>query len=262
MPKIHPSAIVDPAAKIADSVEVGPFCVIGPNAVIGEGTKLGPGVIVDGWTTIGRGNVIMAWSVIGSPPQDFSWKAERSYLRIGDNNIIHEYVTFAPGTKPETETVVGSNCMFMVHSHVGHNCRVGDNVILVNNVALGGYVEIGDRAFISAASSVHQFCRVGRLCMIGALCKPAQDIPPFMLAQDCPAVVYTLNVVGMTRAGMTPETRARIKRAYKLLYHDKYNFSDAVKAIEGTPELIAVPEVKELTEFVKSAKRGICAHHR
>ena len=262
MPKIHPSAIVDPAARLGDSVEVGPSCIVGPDAVIGEGTKLGPGVIVKGWTTIGRDNVIMPYAVIGSPPQDFSWKGDRSYLRIGDANIIHEYVTISPGSKPESETVVGSNCMIMVGCHVAHNCRVGNNVVLVNNVALGGYVEVGDRVFISALSAVHQFCRIGRMAMVATLTRPSQDVPPFTLVQDCPALVYTLNVVGMTRAGLSAETRAQIKRAYKLLYHDKFNFSEAVSVIEGTPELISVPEVKELADFVKSAKRGICAHHR
>ena len=262
MPKIHPSAIVDPAARLDDSVEIGPFCVVGPDAVIGAGTRLGPGVVVQGWTTIGRNNVIMAHSVMGSPPQDFSWKGERSFLRVGDNNIIHEYVTFAPGTKPETETVIGSDGMFMVGAHVAHNCVVGNNVVLVNNTALGGYVEVSDRVFISASSSVHQFCRIGRLAMVATLTRPSQDVPPFMTVQDVPAVVYTLNVVGMTRAGFSQETRARIKTAYKIFYHDKYNFSEAVRVIEETPDLIAVPEVKEFTEFVKSSKRGVCGHHR
>jgi len=261
MPGIHPTANVDPAAKIDPSVEIGPFCRVGPNVVIAEGTRLGQGAIVDSWTTLGRNNQVMPYAVLGSPPQDTSWTGERSYLRIGDNNVIHEFVTIAPGTKPETETVIGSNCMFMVYSHVAHNCRVGNNVIMVNNSALGGYVEVGDRVFISASSSVHQFCRIGRMAMVATLTRPSQDVPPFMTVQDVPAVVYTLNTVGLTRAGLSQETRTQIKRAYKLFYHDKYNFSDAVKVIEDTPGLIAVPEVKEFVEFVKASKRGVCAHH-
>ncbi len=253
---------VHPDAQIAEDVVIGSFCYIGPNVKIGKGTKIGSSVIIDGYVTIGENNQIYHHTVIGSPPQDLSYKlGDRTYLKIGDNNIIHEYVTISPGTKPESETVIGNNCMIMIGAHVAHNVRLANNVIIVNYTALGGYTEIGESAFVSGFVAIHQFCRIGRNAMIASLSKVAQDVPPFMTGQDIPVSIYGLNTVGMVRAGLGPETRSLIKKAYKVIYHDKYNFSDAVKVIEDTQELIACPEVRELVDFIKNAKRGICKHH-
>jgi UDP-N-acetylglucosamine acyltransferase len=262
MPKIHKISEVSPEAQIADDVEIGPYCHIGPKVRIGQGTRIGSSVIIDGNVEIGTGNEILHHTVVGSPPQDTSWvRGTESFLRIGNNNVIHEYVTISPGTKVGTETVIGNNCMIMIGAHIAHNCRLGDYVVIVNYTALGGYTEIGDRAFLSAFVAIHQFCRIGRMAMIASFSKLAQDLPPFMTGQDAPTQVYGLNVVGMTRGGLSQETRNMVKKAYKLLYHDKYNFSDAVRVIEADPQLASVPEVMELCQFVKDAKRGICRHN-
>lgn len=253
---------VHPDAQIAEGVEIGSFCYIGPNVKIGKGTKIGSSVIIDGYVTIGENNQIYHHTVIGSPPQDFSYKlGDRTYLKIGNNNIIHEYVTISPGTKPESETVIGDNCMIMIGAHIAHNIKLGNNVVIVNYTALGGYTEIGDGAFVSGFVAVHQFCRIGRLAMIAPLSKLAQDMPPFMTGQDIPVTIYALNTVGLMRSGLDADSRGKIKKAYKILYHDKYNFSDAVMAIEEDKDLMVCNEVVELTEFIKNAKRGICKHH-
>lgn len=253
---------IHPDAQIAEDVTIGSFCYIGPNVKIGKGTKIGSSVIIDGYVTIGENNQIYHHTVIGSPPQDTSYKlGDRTYLRIGNNNVIHEYVTISPGTKPESETVIGDNCMIMIGAHIAHNVRMGNGVVIVNFTALGGHTQIEDRAFISAFVAVHQFCRIGRMAMIAAHSKLAQDLPPFMTGQDVPVSIYGLNTVGLVRAGIESDSRTKIKRAYKLLFHDKYNYSDAVKAIEDDPDLISTPEVKELVTFIKEAKRGVCKHH-
>jgi UDP-N-acetylglucosamine acyltransferase len=261
MTVIHPAAVISPGAVLGADVEVGPYSFVGPNVVIGAGTKIGPHVIIDGWVTMGEGNTVLSHAVVGSPPQDLAWKGDRSYLKIGDRNVIHEFVTISPGTKPESETVIGNDCMFMIGVHVAHNDRIGNNVIIVNYTALGGYVEVGDRAFLSAFVAVHQFVKIGRMAMVASFSKIAQDFPPFMMGQDAPTTIYGLNSVGLQRAGLSSDTRLMIKRAYKHLYHGELNFSDAVKAIESDPQLSSCPEVMELAGFVKNATRGVCRHH-
>lgn len=261
MTKIHPTANVHPDAVIGDDVEIGPYSCIGEHVVIGDRTKIESHVIIDGWTTIGKDNLVLHHAVVGSPPQDLAWKGDRSYLKIGDRNVIHEFVTISPGTKPESETVIGNDCMLMVGVHVAHNDRIGNNVILVNYTSLGGYVEVGDRAFLSAFVAVHQFVKVGTLAIVASFSKISQDFPPYMMGQDSPTVVYGLNVVGMRRAGFSQETRDLIKKAYMILYHDKFNFSDAVKVIEEDAALAKCKEVEILINFIKNSNRGICRHH-
>lgn len=261
MPKIHKFAEVSPKAEIAEDVTIGSFSYIGDNVKIGKGTQIGTGVLIDGYVTIGENNQIFHHSIIGSPPQDFAYKGERSYLVIGNNNIIHEFATISPGTKPESTTSIGNSCMIMIGVHVAHNVKLGNNVVLVNYTALGGYVEIGDGAFLSGFIGVHQFVKIGKLAMIGTLSKITQDFPPFMMGQDIPVKIYGLNSVGMQRANFSQNLRSKIKKAYKILYHDKYNFSEALKVIQNNSELNSEKEIQNLVNFIKISKRGICQHH-
>lgn len=261
MAKIHQMALVSPKAELADDVEVGPFSVIGDHVKIGSGTTVGSNTFIDGYVTIGSDNQILHHVVIGSPPQDLSYQGGESYIDIGDKNIIHEFVTISPGTEPGTRTFIGNGNMLMIGVHAAHNVVIGDEAVIVNYTALGGYVEVGDRAFLSGFVAVHQFCKVGRSSLIASFSKLAQDFPPFMIGHDAPTRVYGLNAIGMRRAGIDPDSRARVKRAYKILYHSKFHFSAAFEQIENDADLWDDLNVRELVEFGKNAERGICPHH-
>ncbi|MDD5065687.1 MAG: acyl-ACP--UDP-N-acetylglucosamine O-acyltransferase [bacterium] len=250
-------------AVIGKNVTIMPYTVIDENVKIGDNTVIGPNVYITGWTDIGENNKIHAGVVIGGEPQDVSYKNERSYVKIGENNVLREGVTIHRGTKAETSTFVGNNNLFMAYSHVAHNCVVKDNIIMVNLVALGGYVEVDEKAFLSYAVAVHQFCKVGKYVMVAPLSKIGKDVPPFMLVSGPEtAVVRGLNVVGLRRAGISAPDREIIKKAYKLLYHSGLNTTQAVEAILAEQDLKDNPNVSELIRFIKSAKRGICSHHK
>ncbi|HRZ67775.1 MAG TPA: acyl-ACP--UDP-N-acetylglucosamine O-acyltransferase, partial [Candidatus Omnitrophota bacterium] len=195
--KIHPTAIVDKKAELAGSVEVGPYAFIGPDVKIGDGTVVGAHAVIDGYTSIGRNNRIFTGAVIGSITQDLKFKGERSFVKIGDGNIIREYVTVNMGTDRDSSTVVGNNVLLMAYSHVAHDCIVKDGAILANCVALAGYVTIEEKAVIGGLSGVHQFVRIGRLAIIGGCSKATQDVVPFSNCDGHPLKIYGLNTVGL-----------------------------------------------------------------
>ena len=263
MSNIGPKAEIHKKAVIGKNVTIGHFSVIEENVKIGDNTEIGPGVHITGWTDIGKNNKIHHGVSIGDWPQDISYKGDKSFVFIGDNNTIREFGTIHRGTKPESRTVIGNNNMFMVYLHVGHNCIVKDNIIIVNSSSLGGYVEVDDNVFISAVCQVHQFCRIGRYAMIGPITKIAKDVPPYMLVVG-PEVgkVRGLNVVGLKRAGISAEDREKIKQAYRILYHGDLNTSDAVEKIENEPELQSNSYIIELVDFIKNSSRGICDHYK
>lgn len=255
--KIHPTAIVSKKAKIDKSVEIGPYCIIEGDVKIGPGTKLLSSVCVCSGTTIGSDNQIHMGAVLGHEPQDVSFKKHtKSFLKIGDRNIIREYVTIHRGTQEGTSTIIGDDNFFMAFSHIAHNCEIGNGVIICNNSLLGGYVEVGDKAFISAHCAVHQYCKIGKLAMISGLTRINKDVPPYMLA-ELDSIIRGYNVVGLRRAGFSEETRGQIKQAYKLLYLSGLNTTNALLEIE---KKIRSNEIRYLVEFIKNSKRGICRH--
>jgi len=261
--KISPKAEVSLDAVIGEDVVIGPFTVIEENVKIGDGTIIGPNVHIRSYTDIGKNCEIHSGAVIGDYPQDYNFKKDRSFTIIGDRNIIREFVTIHRGTEKDSKTIIGNDNMFMVSSHIGHNCVVGNNVVLVNHVSLGGYVTVMDRAFLSAVVQVHQFCRIGKYVMIGALSKVVMDIPHYMLAEgDEVATIRGLNIVGLRRAGFTPQQRELIKKAYKIIYHSGLNFSDALAKIKSDKELIENDIIKELVNFFENSKRGIARHYK
>jgi UDP-N-acetylglucosamine acyltransferase len=255
MPKIHPTAVVDPKAVIADSVEIGPLCYVGPNVKIGDGTKLLSQCNIDGHTTLGENNTVHPFVALGQNAQDLSYAGGETFLDIGDGNTFREGATVHCGTKEGTRTVIGNNCFFMNNSHVAHNCVVGNGVIMVNCSTLGGYVTVGDRAILSAFSAIHQFCKVGRLVMISACSVFSKDIAPFVTAEGRNGNIIGINIVGCRRAGMTKETIKVLRELYKIFFRSDLNATNAIEKIKA--ELPQIPEVLEFLTFFETSERGV-----
>ncbi len=217
--QIHPTAVIEEGAILGDNVKIGPYCVIGPNVKLGDNVELKSHVVVDGYTSIGDGTIVWPFASLGTAPQDLKFKGEKSVLIIGKNNKIREHVTMNPGTETDKmKTVVGDNCLFMMASHVAHDCVVGNNVILANNATLAGHVEVGDFAIIGGLSAVHQFCRIGHHAMIGGMSGVEYDVIPFGLVKGERAQLAGLNYIGLERRGFTKEQVQNLMKAFKQLF--------------------------------------------
>ncbi len=256
MRKIHPTAIVDPKAKIADDVEIGPYSIIGGDVQIGAGTIVGPHVVIKGCTEIGERNRIFQFSSIGEINQDRKYKGEKTRLRIGDENVIREYVTMQIGTVTGIGiTKVGDRNLFMVYSHIAHDCEIGNDCILANCVTLAGHIRIDDGAIVGGLVGVHQFCSVGEMAIVGGCSKIVKDIPPYMMADGRPARVCGINIEGLKRKGIRPEGIREIKAAHKAIFQSKMNVARAIKALrENYP---SSEYVKSIVSFVEKSQRGI-----
>jgi UDP-N-acetylglucosamine acyltransferase len=252
---IHALAVVHPDAQLGRGVEVGPFCVVGANAKIGDGTKLLSNVIVNGHTIIGRDNEIHPFAVIGASSQDKKYRGEVSYVRIGDRNVIREFVTINRGTGAQSETLIGDDNHLLAYVHIAHNCRIGDRVVMSNLAQLAGHVIVGDGATIAGFVGVHQFVRIGRMAMVGGMSKVVKDIPPFMLVEGNPTAVYGLNAVGLKRVNLPAESLAELKEAYRILYRSNHNLSTALERLRG---VVRTAEGRELVAFLQEeTDRGI-----
>jgi len=254
---IHPTALVDPSAELGRGVAVGPYAVIGPGARIGEGTRLGAHVVVERGVTIGCDNELGAGVVLGCRPQHRAYRGEPSVVRIGDRNIFGEYATVSRGYGEATATEIGSDNYIMSYVRVDHNCRIGNQVTLTSGVGLGGHVTIDDLAYVGGNTGVHQFVRIGRLGMVGAVSMVRQDVPPYMLAAGMPARAHSLNVVGLGRAGVPPQHRRALRRAFTVLYRSGLGVSAALARLEA--ELGDDPFVSQVIAFIRSGshERGI-----
>jgi UDP-N-acetylglucosamine acyltransferase len=252
---IHPTAIINPKAKLDATVQVGPFAVIDAGVELGANCVVGPHVYLTGLTTIGAGNRFHAGCVIGDAPQDLKYQNEPTRLRIGDQNVFREHVTIHRSNKTAEDTVVGSHNFFMANSHVAHNCAIGDHVILANGALLGGHAVVQDRAFISGNCLVHQFTRVGTLALMQGGAGISQDLPPFTIAQRINEICG-LNVIGLRRAGFTAEQRLELKRLYQLLFRSGKNLRTALA--EAQEKFSSAP-ARVLLEFLAGAKHGVCA---
>ena len=254
--KIHPTAIVDKKAKLADDVKVGPYTIIGPNVEIGKGTVIGPRANIEGYTILGEGNRIFTGAVIGSAPQDLKYKGQKSFLKLGKNNTIREYVTMNSGTEEGTATCVGDGNLFMAYSHVAHNCKIGNNCVIANIGTLAGYVTMEDRVVLGGFAGIHQFTRVGKMSIIGGCSKVVQDIPPFSTCDGNPARVYGLNLIGVRRAGMPQKAQRELKKAFKILFHSRLALKNGIEKVKK--EIASIEEVEYLLNFLKDSERGIC----
>lgn len=251
---IHPTAIIGKDVTIGKNTEIGPYVIIEDGVQIGSGNRILARTHICAGTTIGNDNEIHMGAIVGNSPQDIAYKGAPTQTKIGNGNIIREYVTIHRGTKEGTATVIGNGNFLMANVHVAHNCQIGNQVILVNGASLAGYCTVENQAFLSGMTVFHQFTNIGRLAMVSAFSAINKDIPPFMMCGGRGAVVHGPNVVGLRRAGITPEVRDEIKRAYKLLYRSKLNTSNALSEIE---KCCSSPEVKHLVEFIRNSKRGI-----
>jgi UDP-N-acetylglucosamine acyltransferase len=252
---IHPTAIIHPRAKLDSTVRVAPYAVIDEGVELGANCVVGPHVYMTGLTKAGAGNVFHASCVIGDAPQDLKYKGEPTGVRIGDNNVFREHATVHRSNKTTEDTVVGSRCLFMQNSHIGHNCTVGNEVITANGAMLGGHVVVADKVFISGSCLVHQFCRVGTLALMQGGSAISKDLPPFCVAlRD--NEMCGLNVVGLRRAGLSPEQRLELKMVYKLLFRSGKNLREVLAEAQKT---FSGATSKVLIDFVLSSKRGVVA---
>ena len=255
---IHNSSVIDPKAKISKNVKVGPFCYIGPNVQIDEGVDLVSNVHIEGNTVIGKGTKIFPFASIGTQPQDLKYENETNSLSIGVNNIIREYVTINPGTKGGgSKTIIGNNCLFMISSHIAHDCKIGNEVIIANNVPLGGHVTIEDSVVIGGNSAVQQFTRIGRLAMIGGMTGVLKDVIPFGLSTGNRNYLQGLNLIGLRRKKYENQKIMGLDKAYKEIFSSK-NFRDNLSKING--EYKNNELVNEVISFIeKDKKRPICS---
>lgn len=256
--EIHPTAVVSPRAELGAGVRIGPYAVIEESVTIGAGCEIGAHAVVKRFTRMGRRNRVFEHAVLGGEPQDVKFKGETSYLDVGDDNLIREYVTLHRASGEGGATRIGHRNFMMIGVHVAHNCEVGDDNIFANGAALAGHIRVEDHAFLSSNVGCHQFVRIGRYAMIGGKTKVVQDILPFFTTDGNPARVRGLNAVGLRRGGFTPDERAALKRAYRLLFGSGHALARALEEIEA----LGGEHTGHLAEFIRNSRRGFTRAER
>lgn len=253
--QVAPSARVHPGAVICPGVVIGDFAIVEEDVVIGAGSRLEPYVYVKRWTTLGERNQISAGTVLGTDPLDKGFTGARSYLKIGNGNIIREHYTISRGTAPESETVLGDENYIMTSGHIAHNCRIGNRTVIASCALVAGYVEVEDQAFISGGVVIHQYSRIGRLAMVGGNTRVNSDLPPYFLYSDFNVAAHGLNLVGLKRAGLGEAEIQALKTAYRILYRSGLKLEEALHRIEAG---IPTEHTRHLASFIRASKRGIC----
>ena len=256
MAKIHPQAIVDPAARLAEDVEVGPFTLIGPDVEIGAGSVIKSHVVLKGPTRIGKNNTIYQFSTVGEDTPDLKYKGEPTRLVIGDNNVIREGVTIHRGTVQDRyETTIGNNNLIMAYAHIGHDCVLGNNIIMVNNASVAGHVIVEDWVVLGGYSLVHQNCHIGAHAFSGMATAIGKDVPPFVMVYGYPAEAKNINIEGLKRRGFSKEDINALSHAYKLIYRRGLTVEDACAQME---ELVpGCAHVQLMIDALRNSKRGI-----
>ncbi len=257
MATIHPTAVIDPRARLGEDVEIGAYVVIEGEVELGPRCVVGPHTRIEGPTTVGAETIFVSHGSIGAPPQDWSYRGDPTRLEIGARNVFREFVTLHRGTvKGGGVTRIGSDGLFMAYSHIAHDCQVGDHVLFANNGTLAGHVVVGDWAAVGALSAVHQFCRVGEYAYIGGGTIATKDCLPFMRTVGSrPARCFGPNTVGLERRGFSEERRRAIKSAWRFLHRGDLTTSEAVAAIEA--QLSHCQDAVRLVEFIRSSSRGV-----
>ncbi len=255
MKNVHPTALVDPAAKVADDVEIGAFTLVGPKVSIGSGSWIGPHVVLTGRTTIGRNTRIFQFASIGEEPQDKKYAGEDTELIIGDDNTIRELCTFSRGTiQGGGKTIIGNNNWIMACVHIAHDCILGDNIIMANNTSLAGHVTVGNWAILSGYSLIHQFCSVGEHSFTSFASHVNQSIPPYVTVSGEKAKARGVNTEGLRRRGFTPEQVQQVRRAYKILYRSGLPLEEATAQLS---EMAAThEEIKPLVAFLAATEKS------
>ncbi len=251
---IHPTATIHPSAIIAEGAEIGAYVNIGEEVFIGEGTVIQHHTHIEKWTRIGKNNKIFPFVVIGTPPQDLFYQEEKTFVEIGDENIIREFSTIHRASGKEKVTRVGSHNYLMAYSHIAHNCVVGNYVVMANCASLAGHVEIMDHAVIGGLVGIHQFCRIGKLAIIGACSKVSMDVCPYLKADGHPLKIYGLNSIGLKRKGFSKETIKALKKAYRIIFRSSQALKESLQLLEK--EEGDIKEIQELIGFIRTSKRG------
>lgn len=253
---IHPTAQIDPAARLAEDVHVGAFCVIGPDVEIGAGTRIAPHVVIEGPTRIGRDNRFFSFSAIGGEPQDKKYAGEPTRLEIGDGNTFREYVTVNRGTTQDGGiTRVGNDNWVMAYVHIAHDCQVGDHCILANNATLAGHVTLDDWVILGGFAGIHQFCKIGAHAFIGMGSLINADVPPYVMVAGHYARPRGINAEGLKRRGFSPERISAIKRAYRALYVSGQPLAEALEKLAGTTA--DAPDVQAMLDFIERSGRSL-----
>ena len=252
---IHATAIVDPGAQLGEGVTVGPWAIVGPGCVLGDGSSVSARATLEKNVTLGRNVQIGIGSVLGGDPQDLKFRGEETFVDIGDDTVLREYVTVNRGTAHSVTTRVGASCFLMTNVHVAHDCQMGNHVIISNGTLLAGHVTLGDKVTISGNCAVHQFVRIGRFAFIGGVSKVTQDIPPFVRASGNPTALFGLNSIGLERNGFDAQARREIKRAYRLCFKSELTLTQALKHAREVLE--PIPEVLEFLSFIEDSQRGV-----
>jgi UDP-N-acetylglucosamine acyltransferase len=253
---IHPTAIIQPGARLADDIEVGAYALIGEHVEIGAGSRIGPHAVITGHTRIGRNNNIFQFVSLGEAPQDKKYAGEPTRLEIGDGNTIREFCTFNCGTVQDAGvTRLGNENWIMAYAHLAHDCQIGNHTIFANNSQLAGHVHVADYAILGGFTAVHQYCRIGAHSITAIGTVVLQDVPPFVTASGNAAKPYGINAEGLKRRGFSADAIIRIRRAYKTLYKSKLMLDEARREIESQAH--ACPDLEVLAEFLKHSTRGI-----
>jgi UDP-N-acetylglucosamine acyltransferase len=253
--RIHPTALVDPGARLGQDVEVGAYCLLGPDVVVGDRTRLGPRVTLHRYTRIAEDVVVGDGSILGGLPQDLKFKGEETWVEIGAGTTIREYCTINRATAQSYRTTVGQKCFIMSYVHLAHDCHVGNGVTIANGTQLAGHVTVHDRAGLSGLVAVHQFVTIGSYAFVGGGSRVNQDIPPYVKAVGNPMELFGLNSIGLQRAGFAPETIQALKKVYRLYHNSDLTFSQATERVRA--DLPPLPEVEEYIKFVETSQRGI-----
>ena len=255
MSKIHNSAIIHPSAVIGEGCDIGPFVVIEKDVVLGKNCIVAPHAVIKEYVTMGDNNKVGESALIGGKPQDVKFNNAKTYVKIGDNNTLREFVTVHVGTEEDTSTTIGNNNFLMGYVHVAHNCHLGNNIIIANNTAFSGHVDIGDFAFISGGTLVHQFVRIGQSVMVGGGTRLRMDALPFFMINGDPPGLFGLNLVGLRRRGFSRDEISVLKEANRILFYSGHLIDDAVNKLKTLED----KNVDHIVEFIQSSKRGF--HH-
>lgn len=253
---LHPTAIIESGAELGEGVEVGAYAFVGAGVVLGAGTKLHHHASVEGNTVVGAQCDVFPYACIGGKTQDLKFKGGNPGLRIGDRNVFREYVTVHAATYDGDFTRVGSDNVFLVSSHIAHDCVLGNRIIMSNGVVLAGHVVVDDHVVIGGYGGVHQFCRVGAHAMLSAMAKLVQDLPPYFIADGTPAEVRAINRVGLERNGFTPQQLDRVKQIHRILYRDGLNRSQALEKLASHADA-GSEEFQRVLTFAQKSERGL-----
>ena len=252
---IHKTAIISDKAIIGKNVKIGSNTIIEDDVIIGDNCEIRSNVVIANGARIGNNNTIGYGTVIATEPQDLKFEGEKTYVFIGDNNIIREYVTINRGTKATGKTVLGNNCFIMAYCHIAHDCAVGNNVIMANVTQLAGHVHIDDWVITGGVVKIHQFSKIGCHAMIGADVKVTKDVPPYVLVGTNPPKIDGINKIGLKRRGFSPEVIKKIEAFYKTILWSGFNIQDGIKKIYEQGDISE--EIKLCIDFIQSSERGI-----